>query len=122
MADLKICPWCGEPPVLKPWLDDGACMIHKGSCDFVETTLFFDSVEEAIEAWNTRTPEQAIAATLGSERHVETCEIESEVWHDHGGYDSDTYEWVLSCGHSVEWLDNKPPKHCPECGAKVVTA
>ena len=68
------------------------------------------------------TPEQAIAATLGSERHVETCEIESEVWHDHGGYDSDTYEWALSCGHSVEWLDNKPPKHCPECGAKVVKA
>jgi hypothetical protein len=51
--------------------------------------------------------------------HPGTCRIESEVWHDHGGYDSDTYEFVLSCGHSVEWLDSEPPCFCPKCGREV---
>ena len=54
-------------------------------------------------------------ATLGGG----TCEIESMFWHDHGGDDSDTYEFVLSCGHSVEWLDEEPPNFCPDCGKAV---
>ena len=63
--------------------------------------------------------EQAIADELNAKLGSRTCEVESEFWHDHGGYDSDTYEYVLSCGHSVEWLDSEPPRHCPDCGKAV---
>ena len=52
MTYLEPCPWCGEAPVLKPWLDGGVCMLHYGGCDFVEGTLLFDSEDEAVEAWN----------------------------------------------------------------------
>lgn len=66
-----------------------------------------------------RTDMQAIADELNAELGCGACEVESEFWHDHGGYDRDTYEFVLSCGHSVEWMDSEPPKHCPHCGARV---
>lgn len=48
-----------------------------------------------------------------------TCEVETEFRHDYGGEGSDTYEFVLSCGHSVEWLYSEPPRHCPDCGKLV---
>lgn len=51
--------------------------------------------------------------------YLGTCEIENEFWNDHGGDGSDTYEFVLSCGHSVEWLDDEPPSFCPDCGKMV---
>ena len=58
------------------------------------------------------TPEQAVAATLGSG----TCEVVSstKLWFE------PYFEHDLSCGHTVtsEWWE--PPRFCPECGAKVV--
>ena len=69
------------------------------------------SMEQAVEAWNTRTPEQAIAATLGSE----TCEVVGSYYYD----DYDQYEFEFSCGHSVNMYDKEPPNYCPNCG-KVV--
>lgn len=62
---------------------------------------------------------QAIADDLNGELGSGTCEIDSTIWHDHGGYDSDTYEFVLSCGHSIEWLNREPPNYCSDCGKKV---
>ena len=97
-TELLPCPFCGGE----------AEAVHEISGFWTVECVKCGALVDGIDAWNTR--------------HVETCEIESEFWNDHGGYDSDTYEWTLSCGHSVEWLDNEPPKHCPECGAKVVTA
>ena len=61
---------------------------------------------------------QGIADELNEIRNG-ACEIVVQTWHDHGGYDSDTYEFVLSCGHTVEWLDYEPPRHCPRCGKAV---
>lgn len=56
------------------------------------------------------TPEQAIAATLGSG----TCEIVSS------RFDEMMDEWCieLSCGHCV-WNRTEPPNYCEECGAKI---
>lgn len=30
-------------------------------------------------------------------------------------------EWyfAFSCGHELYWDEGEPPKHCPECGAKI---
>ena len=62
---------------------------------------------------------QAIADELNS-RAERTCKVEGDYWHDHGGDGSDTYEYVLSCDHSVEWLDDEEePRYCPRCGARI---
>lgn len=57
------------------------------------------------------TPEQAIAATLGSE----TCEVVGSYYYD----DYDQYEFEFSCGHSVNMYDKEPPNYCPSCGKAV---
>lgn len=61
------------------------------------------------------TPEQAIAATLGSG----TCRLESM----HSYTDScATMRYVieLSCHTLDDWSESEPPAYCPWCGAKVV--
>lgn len=61
------------------------------------------------------TPEQAIAATLGSG----TCKVESM----HGYTDARTHtSWCveLSCHTLDAWEDSIPPSYCPICGRKVV--
>ena len=59
------------------------------------------------------TPEQAIAATLGSE----TCEIESTRYIESDMPDS-WYEFDLSCGHTVKSAQ-VPPNYCEECGKRI---
>ena len=61
------------------------------------------------------TPEQAIAATLGSG----TCEVVAQTWEDRGGDEEDTYKYELSCGHTVRMLDCEPLHNCPRCGKAV---
>jgi rubrerythrin len=73
-----------------------------------------NGIFEAHQKYNVTEQFDALA-----EQRSGTCEIESEFWHDHGGDESDTYEFVLSCGHSVEWLDSEPPSFCPSCGARI---
>ena len=78
---------------------------------------------DTIEDLRDRLQNQAFALGMQEVLGSGTCEIENEIWrYDHGGDERDTYEFVLSCGHSVEWLDSEPPRHCPECGRKVVSA
>lgn len=60
------------------------------------------------------TPEQAIAATVGSG----TCEVDASLYWDVNP-DDPYWEHELSCGHTVKWDDPKPPKFCPECGKEV---
>lgn len=63
------------------------------------------------------TPEQAIAATLGGGE----CEVVAS--YDTSDVDSrnSSAEWyfAFSCGHELYWDEGEPPKHCPECGAKI---
>ena len=100
-ATLAPCPWCGKQPTLKPWIDGGVCMIHSGSCDFVEPTLFFDSEKEAVDAWNTR--------------HERMCEIVE--WYEARDVSEIGNNRVrFSCGH----LGSSHDRYCVECGARVV--
>lgn len=111
MSELLPCPFCGGRQTYRK--HDGGVWLtttnHKRGCIMRDALAFvaFDTEAEAIAAWNTR-----------AER---TCKVEGDYWHDHGGDGSDTYEFVLSCGHKVEWLDDDDsPRYCPRCGAKVV--
>lgn len=60
--ELKPCPFCGSKELLagfhSPFIECGNChAFGPGNADLTH--------DEAVELWNTRTPEQAIAATLG---------------------------------------------------------
>lgn len=61
---------------------------------------------------HTATPEQAIAATLG----VGTCHME----HEYTGTVK-AYEYMCDvCGEfAYTFLDEEPPRYCPNCGRKV---
>ena len=71
----------------------------------------------------TATPEQAIAATLGScnwtdgERTNGTCHVKSSIIDT---YEYNRWEYELSCGHVIIWEDSEPPNYCPNCGARCV--
>lgn len=93
MTCLKPCPWCGEPPRLKPCIDGGVCLSHDGGCDFVDGLLFFDSVDEAEAAWN--------AQPAG----VVTC-AECALAEDYP-----TWGWVCK-RFECEWHTTEPDGYC----------
>lgn len=58
------------------------------------------------------TPEQAIASTLGSERHEQTCHAIA-IYNMNDEWCSDK---CSACDY--EWYEDEP-NYCPNCGAKV---
>ena len=104
--DLLFCPFCGGEAHIKEVVS--ACSVvytvgcSDSECMGFETLLCKTTPEEAIAAWNRR-----------AER---TCRVEAsyEIW------DDGTFEYELSCGHTVGWPCNCPPDFCPYCGAKVI--
>jgi len=67
------------------------------------------------------TPEQAVAATLGSgtcedanTRAERTCKWEPSDFITEGEW------WNTECGESFTWEPDGTPSYCPNCGAKVV--
>lgn len=64
------------------------------------------------------TPEQAIAATLGSG----TCRVKAS--YDTADVDNrgSNAEWyfAFTCGCELYWDGPEPPNYCPNCGARVV--
>ena len=82
---------------------------------------------EAVETWNTRTPEQAVAATLGRRECEPKWTLQST---------TQTQEfWRCDCGNCGKCFGMedrqsfpfkitvdkvKTPNYCPNCGAKVV--
>lgn len=140
MTELKPCPWETENETCKleiivtddegNWQGNPGCeyeknpwsggpwyqIEHKGDCPCGEFSFGrFSSLEELIEAWNTR-----------AER---TCEIARVETGEPAEYDCDEVLWhCASCHEEVAiyaynengdtWADK--PAFCPNCGAKVV--
>ena len=114
--ELKPCPWCGGEASVKAmeYGDD-----YKVWGVFCESDLeseyghghFLDNFAteaEAIAAWNTRTPEQAIAATLGKQKAKA---------HPYG-YELDTGTFDVSrceCG----CLNDISATYCNDCGGEI---
>ena len=72
MSDLKPCPFCGGEAKTEQVERIHYGTVYRVGCHtdgcrgwWYESVLYRTEAK-AIEAWNTRTPEQAIAATLGS--------------------------------------------------------
>lgn len=65
MADLKSCPFCGgEARIHISGKSDGYRVACKNTFACGAKIEWFDKEEEAIEAWNTRKPEEAVVAEL----------------------------------------------------------
>ena len=114
MIELLFCPFCNaEMEVICQFSSSTGILYslnpkdrHEKQCPLKGEYPRYKTEAEAIKAWNTRAEQ--------------TCKVEGDYWHDHGGDEYDTYEFVLSCGHKVEWLDNaEKPKYCPQCGARI---
>ena len=86
-TELKPCPFCGGEVEIKDMENDEYCayrwLIRCPTCEsdkgfpghqkfnknwvVMDFTMVSDQRDELIDAWNTRTPEQAVAAMLGSD-------------------------------------------------------
>ena len=106
--ELKPCPFCGGENLASNWHSP---FIICNDCGAFGPGNADSTHEQAVKAWNTRTPEQAIAATLGGGE----CEVISHYYYD----DYDLHEFELSCGHSYTMHDDMPYPFCPICGKKV---
>ena len=90
-TELLPCPLCGDKvtePLPKRWTnclgdESWSASVACPACNLrIETrTVSYETERDAIEAvmakWNTRTPEQAIAATLGSERNTSLDNVDA---------------------------------------------
>ena len=122
-ATLKPCPFCGgEAEIIESdygMYITGYAVYCRGKChmklgvsgrlgEVYEWIPVFDTEAEAIEAWNTRTPEQAIAATLGKPKaksHPYGYE------RDTGAYDCTRCE----CG----CINDISATYCNDCGGEI---
>lgn len=63
MSELKRCPFCGgEAEVIE--CDGDYAIICKDCCDVTPVTNWDDTLEKAIEIWNTRKPMERIIERL----------------------------------------------------------
>ena len=120
-TELLPCPFCGgddlsEGPYSPYVICNGCGAFGPGNSDVTH--------EEAIEAWNTRTSEQAIAATLGGVECVPHGEWESI------SQTQEVRHIFCECGHELgmDRRDSLPfhrtslcaiPNYCEECGRKI---
>lgn len=121
-TELLPCPFCGgeaEIVDVDPtphYVKEGHWVICK---ECKASAHVFENRDKAIEAWNTRTPEQAIAEELNAKRHVETCEMEYQTDGMMSGW------WKCSvCGEAMDTIKacagREKPKYCGNCGRLVV--
>ena len=105
MTELKPCPICGAPA----HIDEQEyhekfepayaieCGADYGDMDFIHTcdTEFFDNLDDAIKAWNTRWHPQATRKVVGKTTKHYTCS---------------------ACAGAIDLAD----KFCRHCGAEVI--
>lgn len=77
MADLKACPFCGGEVKIIPEQVDARTVTYNFVCQNGDccANVYFDysDREEAIEAWNTRKPMEAVVAELEKESFEDSC-------------------------------------------------
>lgn len=118
LLDERGIEWKGYKPT--PWTDTTAWDIDSSDprreveAGFIE----FDTGVTLLRFWNA-TPEQAVAATLGTG----TCHMELREDARTSAY-QDAYE----CSKCGEWVlretfmgESEPPRFCPNCGRRVVS-
>ena len=117
-ATLLPCPFCGGEARLigvdVGWMQP-ACMNPECGCDWTD---FYAIKDEAIEAWNTRTPEQAVAATLEAD---EWSLPEPDGWYKCPECGCVVgYTELYGGGWSIMMDDYQIPfNNCPNCGKAV---
>ena len=120
MSDLKPCPFCGGEAKTEQVERIHYGTVYRVGCHtdgckgwWYESVLYRTEAK-AIEAWNTRTPEQAIAATLGSGE----CRVVASST-DGLCTDNPRHWYELSCGHSFTVYGLEMPVACPICAKAV---
>lgn len=58
MNTIKICPFCGNLPRLLQIGEDWKVECISEECTALPSTYFYDTKEEAIEAWNRRASDE----------------------------------------------------------------
>ena len=113
-TELLPCPFCGSVDIDEYEGDYGNGVYCMNCGAMMGEPIHHEyrvtervSIGQAIEAWNTRTPEQAIAATLGSGE----CENIAKYWGEFECSECDTLADFGSDLHLVSY--------CPHCGKKV---
>ena len=135
--ELKPCPFCGGENVTNEF-DDPFYYVICGICG---ASSAFSDEEGAVRLWNTRaalTDEQFSLAVHDGEawQRVQECHIR---YHggmvSEGGMEAEDWYYCDACGEELpKWAQDAwseyadfdfegamPFRHCPECGAKVVT-
>ena len=129
MSELLPCPFCGDRAFTHDFSwhasQFAGHMFEKPYWQVICTGCRaaigdYDTRAEAIEAWNTRTPEQAIADELNATMGAGECEWMLE----HSGVLYD--KWKCSaCGYlyvesrTDDGATDLDPNYCPHCGFKI---
>ena len=120
-TELKGCPFCGKKQAIHKefgsWIlnttsHDRKCIMRKLLAFGMSGGLVFNTEAEAIAAWNTRTPEQAVAATLGAPT-LTAEQVMSIAGKHQPDYCSDThvcFDWQAIADELNEWLRGKAVK------------
>lgn len=102
MSELLPCPFCGgEADVID--YDDECWVAHQCANGTAVETDSYETVNEAIAAWNTRVERTCSVV----------CIIDGLIMDEPNSIE-------LSCGHTFETWDEVPPNYCPNCGARVM--
>lgn len=104
IPSLLPCPFCGGEAAVFTYNNEEYDVKCRNPYCLAKSSRW-DTEAEAIEAWNTRA--------------VETCSVVASYSPSDMNEDDEWY-FAFSCGHELYWDEPEPPKHCPDCGAKVV--
>ena len=109
--ELKPCPFCGGKAALRmSWMEDGHRYraVECVECGATTPGNYSEVGDQSVWDWNTRTPEQVIAATLGNKKAKA---------HPYG-YEPDTGAFDVTrceCG----CLNDISATYCNDCGGEI---